>query len=479
MRRRTKIVCTLGPASSDRDTIRKLIEAGMDVARLNFSHGSHEEHRRRIEIVREEARKLGRDVAILQDLQGPKIRIGEVVDKGILIHEGQRLILTSNPHRADGQSRIFVNYPTLAQDVELEGRILLDDGLLELKIVGVEGEEVITEVVVGGPLRSRKGVNLPHLRNSTPSLTEKDLLDLEFGLRMEVDLIALSFVRSETDVADLMRRVRDSGKEVRVIAKIEKPEAVVKIDQILAQADGIMVARGDLGIEMPLAEVPAVQKRIIRKCLAAAKPVITATQMLESMIDNPRPTRAEASDVANAVLDGSDALMLSGETAIGKYPVRVVQVMDEIIRQAERFRREIREHSAHWLSIFQAGDAAELVTEAIGYTACQLAEQVGAVAIACLTATGSTARMIARHRPPIPVYAFTDNARIVPQLSLLWGTRAFAIPFQRDTDQGVHLVHRILKEQGLVKRGDLVVITAGMPLPAKGRTNMVHASRIE
>ncbi|AEN73952.1 pyruvate kinase [Rhodothermus marinus SG0.5JP17-172] len=479
MTRRTKIVCTLGPASSDRETIRKLIEAGMDVARLNFSHGNHEEHRRRIEIVREEARKLGRDVAILQDLQGPKIRLGEVAEGGILIHEGQRLVLTAHPERADGQTRIFVNYPTLAQDVEPGGRILLDDGLLELKIVDVEGEDVITEVVVGGPLRSRKGVNLPHLRNSTPSLTEKDLRDLEFGLQMEVDLIALSFVRSETDVADLMRRVRDSGKEVRVIAKIEKPEAVAKIDQILAQADGIMVARGDLGIEMPLAEVPAVQKRIIRKCLAAAKPVITATQMLESMIENPRPTRAEASDVANAVLDGSDALMLSGETATGKYPVRVVQVMDEIIRQAERFRREIRESRGHGLHIPKGADEAESVTEAIGYTACQLAEQVGAVAIACLTATGSTARMIARHRPPVPVYAFTDNPRVVPQLSLLWGTRAFSIPFQRDTDQGVQLVHRILKEQGLVRPGDLVVITAGMPLPAKGRTNMVHVSRIE
>ncbi|SHK54488.1 pyruvate kinase [Rhodothermus profundi] len=478
MRRRTKIVCTLGPASSDRETIRQLIKAGMDVARLNFSHGSHEDHRRRIEIVREEARRLGRDVAILQDLQGPKIRIGEVAEGGILIHEGQQLILTVNPARADGRTRIFINYPTLGQDVEPGGRILLDDGLLELKIVDVAGEDVITEVVVGGPLRSRKGVNLPHLRNSTPSLTDKDLRDLEFGLHMEVDLIALSFVRSETDVADLMRRVRDSGKEVRVIAKIEKPEAVAKIDQILAQADGIMVARGDLGIEMPMAEVPAVQKRIIRKCLAAAKPVITATQMLESMIENPRPTRAEASDVANAVLDGSDALMLSGETATGKYPVRVVQVMDEIIREAERFRREIHESGGHWLRQAHVGDETEAVTEAIGYTACQLAEQVGAVAIACLTATGSTARMIARHRPPVPVYAFTDNPRVVPQLSLLWGTRAFAIPFQRDTDRGVQLVHQVLKEQHLVQPGDLVVITAGMPLPAKGHTNMVHVSRI-
>ncbi len=480
MDRCTKIVCTLGPSSSDRETIRKLIQAGMDVARLNFSHGTHEEHRQRIEIVREEAQKLGREVAILQDLQGPKIRIGDVEGGGVLVHEGQRLVLTSRAERADGRSRIYINYPTLAQDVDVGGRILLDDGLLELAVVAVSDEDVMTEVVVGGPLRSRKGVNLPHIRHSSPSLTEKDLRDLDFGLRMEVDLIALSFVRSEADVADLMRRVRDSGKQVGVIAKIEKPEAVAKIDQILAQADGIMVARGDLGIEMPLAQVPAVQKRIIRKCLAAAKPVITATQMLESMIDNPRPTRAEASDVANAVLDGSDALMLSAETASGKYPVRVVQVMDEIIRQAERFRREVHESEGRWLvTPRSATETAEAVTEAIGYTACQLAEQVGAVAIACLTATGNTARRIARHRPSVPVYAFTDNPRVATQLGLLWGTKAFAIPFQRDTDQGVQLVHRLLREHGLVASGDLVVITAGMPLPAKGQTNMVHVSRIE
>jgi len=480
MERRTKIVCTLGPSSSDRETIGKLIEAGMDVARLNFSHGTHEEHQQRIEIVREEARKLGREVAILQDLQGPKIRVGEIEGGGVLVHEGQRLVLTSRAEHADGRSRIYINYPTLAQDVEVGGRILLDDGLLELEVVAIEDEDVLTEVVVGGPLRSRKGVNLPHIRHSTPSLTQKDLRDLDFGLRMEVDLIALSFVRSEADVADLMRRVRDSGKQVGVIAKIEKPEAVAKIDQILAQADGIMVARGDLGIEMPLAQVPAVQKRIIRKCLAAAKPVITATQMLESMIDNPRPTRAEASDVANAVLDGSDALMLSAETASGKYPVRVVQVMDEIIRQAERFRREVHETEGRWLVAPQSGtEVAEAVTEAIGYTACQLAEQVGAVAIACLTATGSTARRIARHRPSVPVYAFTDNPRVATQLGLLWGTKAFTIPFQRDTDQGVQLVHRLLREHGLASAGDLVVITAGMPLPAKGRTNMVHVSRIK
>ncbi|RMH59804.1 MAG: pyruvate kinase, partial [Bacteroidetes bacterium] len=334
--------------------------------------------------------------------------------------------------------------------------------------------EVVTEVVVGGPLRSRKGVNLPHIRTSTPALTEKDIQDLEFGLEMDVDIIALSFVRSEEDVANLMQRVRASGKRVSVIAKIEKPEAVDNIDKILAQADGIMVARGDLGIEMPLSRVPQTQKIIIRKCLAAAKPVITATQMLESMIDNPRPTRAEASDVANAVLDGSDALMLSGETAVGKHPPRVVEAMDKIIREAEAFQHQYDAGSGKPMWNSESQD----VTESVSYTAVELAEQVGARAIACLTATGATARAIARHRPRMPVYAFTDDPRLVGQLMLIWGTKAFAIPFQRDTDQGVGSVHRVLTERGLAYPGDLIVITAGMPLPAKGRTNMVHVSRI-
>ncbi|GIV59260.1 pyruvate kinase [Rhodocaloribacter litoris] len=471
MTRRTKIVCTLGPSSSDKATIRALIEAGMDVARLNFSHGSHADHRRVIECVREEAARAGRVVPILQDLQGPKIRIGKVKGDVVLLREGQTLVLTSEPMEESTAERVYVSYPTLAQDTEVGGHILLDDGQLELEIVEKRKSEVVTKVVVGGPLRSRKGVNLPNIRTSTPSLTEKDLEDLEFGLSVGVDLIALSFVRDEADVTDLIRRVRESGRRVGVIAKIEKPEAVERIDQILAKADGIMVARGDLGIEMRLSKVPGAQKRIIKKCLAAAKPAITATQMLESMIENPRPTRAEVSDVANAVLDGSDALMLSGETAVGKYPVRVVEVMDQIIREAERHYGQIIEHLPDMRASFD-------VTDAVSYTAYQLAGQVGAVAIACLTASGATARAIARHRPRVPVYAFTDDERVVGQLGLTWGTKAFAIPFQRDTDEGVACVHRVLVEHDLARPGDLIVITAGMPLPAKGRTNMVHVSRI-
>ena len=472
MGRRTKIVCTLGPASSDGDTIRGLVAAGMDVARLNFSHGSHEDHRRLVGYVREAAEREGRTVPILQDLQGPKIRVGPMANGGVPLRRGQRLVLTTQPIEESSGERVYVNYPTLAEDVEPGNRILLDDGLLELKILEAGGTDVLTEVVTGGPLRSRKGVNLPDIRTTTPSLTEKDLRDLAFGLEMDVDLIALSFVRRRSDVEDLCRRIQAAGKKVGVISKVEKPEAVRDIHGIIAASDGVMVARGDLGIEMPMERVPSTQKMIIRKCLEAAKPVITATQMLESMIENPRPTRAEASDVANAVLDGSDAVMLSGETATGRHPCRVVEVMAQIIEEAERH------YGAFTFEPNRDGRREEHVTESVSTVACELAEKVGAAGIACLTSSGATARSIARHRPSMPVYAFTDEERVVGQLGLLWGTKAFVIPFQRDTDRGVQMVHDRLHEGGLIASGDLLVITAGMPLPARGRTNMVHVSQV-
>ncbi len=472
--RRTKIVCTLGPSSSNPDTIRDMIRAGMDVARLNFSHGEHADHKERVEVIREEARQLGREVAILQDLQGPKIRVGKMKDNGVLVHEGGTLTLTTEPLEFGTSERAFISYPNLPYEVEPGRRILIDDGALEVVITDVRGADVITEVIVGGTLRSRKGVNLPDLRSSRPSLTEKDLADLEFGLSLDIDLMALSFVRSAEDVADLLRRIRKSGKRINVIAKIEKPEAVRAIDNIISIADGIMVARGDLGIEIPLAEVPGVQKSIIGKCLRGSKPVITATQMLESMMQNPRPTRAEASDVANAVLDGTDAVMLSGETAAGKYPVRVVQVMAEIIREAERHREYRTPQTTPDMFNLNAPFS---VTDSISKTAVALAEQVGASAIACLSSTGTTTRSIARHRPSVPVYAFTDIEKVVRQMQVLWGTRAFQIPFQRDTDQGVKTVLDMLREHGLIESGNRVVMTAGMPLPEKGSTNMVHVTQ--
>lgn len=475
MQRRTKIICTLGPASSEEDTIRELIQAGMDVARLNFSHGTHDFHRQMIEKVRRIAEQEDRHVSILQDLQGPKIRVGPVQDGAVLVQRGHSLIITNEPLEESNSERIHISYPNLAHDVQVGKHILIDDGLLELKVKAIEGEDVVTEVVVGGTLRSQKGVNLPHIRNTTPSLTQKDLHDLQFGLAMNVDIIALSFVRTREDVQDLMRLVRESGKQVSVVAKIEKPEAVENIDEILEEADGLMVARGDLGIEMSMADLPSAQKMIIHKCLAQGKPVITATQMLESMVENPRPTRAEASDVANAVLDGSDAVMLSGETAMGKHPPRVVEVMAGIICGAEAHRRNYQGGQA--LLSKEAVNHGN-VNESIAYTACMMAEQVGAVAIAALTSLGGMARLIARHRPRVPIYAFTDNERVVGHLGLLWGTKAFAIPFQHDTDHGIWLIERILTGRGLAQNGDLVVITAGMPLPARAATNTVHVNRI-
>ena len=476
MDRRTKIVCTLGPASSDRETIDRMIEAGMNVARMNFSHGLHEDHAKRIKMVREAARKYDQTVTILQDLQGPKIRVGQMKDGSVMLNEGETLVITPEPVEIGTAERVYIDYATLAEDADVGGRILLDDGLLELKITAIEGKEIITEVIEGGPLRSRKGVNLPNIRTSTASLTEKDREDLEFGLSMDVDVIALSFVREPSDVQTLLDLIEDTGKNVSVVAKIEKPEAVTKIEEILKVVDGIMVARGDLGIEMPMEEVPSTQKMLISRSMATARPVITATQMLESMVDNPRPTRAEASDVANAVLDGSDAVMLSAETAVGTDPVRVVRAMNKIIRRAEE----------HWQSYRQTLsmtpghlERTENVTESVSFTACRLAEQVNASAICCLTNSGATARSIARHRPSMPIYAFTDNQRVVGQLGMLWGTQAFHIPFQQDTDQGIARVHSILRNQELVDPGGNVVITAGMPLPARGRTNMVHVSRVQ
>ena len=473
MPRRTKIVCTLGPASSDLETIRQLIQAGMDVARLNFSHGTQDDHLRMIDLVREAASAEGQDVAILQDLQGPKIRIGAVEHDEVTLNRGDRVVLTPEKLAESTSSRVHVNYDTLVEDVDLSGRILIDDGHIELEIVDIIGRDVITEVVVGGPLRSRKGVNLPNIRTSTPSLTDKDLKDLDFGLEHGVDIIALSFVRDPNDVRSLVKRVRDVGSRVTILAKIEKPEAVRSFDDVLTESDGIMVARGDLGIEMPIEQVPSAQKSIIRKCLASAKPVITATQMLESMIDNARPTRAEASDVANAVLDGSDAVMLSGETAMGKHPVRVVEVMSRIIEEAEKDW----EYQGRPQFRPPRSSESEAITAAVSFTAFDLAEQIGAAAIACLTATGTTARSVARHRPTMPVYAFTDDERVVRQLKLVWGTRGFKIPFQKDTDEGVKLVHKMLSESGHVRPGEYIVVMAGMPLPAKGRTNMVHVSK--
>jgi pyruvate kinase len=468
MQRRTKIVCTLGPASADILTIRSLVRAGLDVVRLNLSHGTHAYHDELIRNVRSVAESEGCTIPILLDLQGPKIRVGEIETGSCDLVQGSRVRVSVAAIHAGNAEEFSVDYPGLTADIAIGGEILLDDGRLELRVEEIADDYLMAEVVVGGRLLSRKGVNLPNIRTSTPSLTEKDLRDLEFALERSVDIIALSFVRDESDVADLKKRIAGVEHRPMIIAKIEKPEAVDRIDAIIDEADGIMVARGDLGIEMRLSRVPGTQKSIISKCLVAAKPVITATQMLESMIEQPRPTRAEVSDVANAVLDGSDAVMLSGETAIGKYPVRSVEVMSDVIVEAEKDAVP---------PVLVEEDGAP-TTIAVSLTAHRLARQINSRAIVCLTASGATARFIARHRPGVPVYAFTDDKCILGQLALTWGTKGFHIPFQCDTDKGIALVHQILREQRLVVEGDLVVITAGMPLPAKGRTNMVQVSKV-
>ena len=479
MRRHTKIISTLGPASSNRAVIAELIEAGTDVARLNFSHGSHEDHRTVATLVREEAARQGRQVALLQDLQGPRIRVGTIKNGQIRLKPGELVQLTCEDLNESTSDRISISYDALSSDVTIGGRILMDDGRLELKVINIRGKDVEAQVQVGGILSSNKGVNLPRVRTSGPALTDKDLADLKIGIALGVDLIALSFVRNETDIVDLRKWLAQEGYRATIIAKIEKPEAVDCIDRILAVSDGIMVARGDLGIEMPMAEVPAAQKAIIHKCLLAGKPVITATQMLESMVNSRTPTRAEASDVANAVLDGSDAVMLSGETAVGVDPPHVVRAMSRIIASAERHWYELppaRRGLPEGLNkVLDARD----IKNAVCLTACELAAHVGAAAVACLTSSGTTARALAKHRPRMPVYAFSDDPRIVGRLGVLWGTKVFTIPFQHDTDAGVRLVHKTLLREGLARQGDTIVICAGMPLHRKGSTNMVQVSRVE
>ncbi len=477
--RHTKIISTIGPSSCNRATIADLIAAGTDVARLNFSHGTHDAHRQAAAWVREEGRRQGRQVSLLQDLQGPRIRVGRIAGGSVLLQEGSIVVLTPKEADQSTADTVHISYDALADDVAIGGRILIDNGLLELRAVESRGSDVVAEVIVGGELRSSKGVNLPRVRTTGPALTRKDLIDLEVGIEIGVDFVALSFVRDESDVVYLRRRIVSAGHRANIIAKIEKPEAVSAIDAILAVSDGIMVARGDLGIEMPMEDVPWAQKTIIHKCLEAGKPVITATQMIESMIDNLVPTRAEASDVANAVLDGTDAVMLSGETAVGRHPAAVVEAMSQIITSAEEHWDLLPTSHRGLPALHRRILADEETTEAVSSTAFELADQVGATAIACLTGSGATARSIARHRPRMPIYAFTDEPCVVGQLGILWGTTAFTIPFQHDTDEGVRVVQQSLLSNGLVRRGDLIVVTAGMPLPRKGRTNMILVSRID
>ncbi len=468
---RTKIVCTLGPASDDEVTIGALVEAGMAVARINFSHGTHADHARRIGLVRRMASRAGCSIAILGDLQGPKLRVGLLPEKGIRLVEGKTVTLANQASSTD-VDLIPLPHPEVLRDLHPGDRMLLDDGLLELRVWECDGEQVRAKVVVGGVLTSRKGLSLPHARLQMPSLTEKDRADAAFGVEQQVDYFGLSFVRRPEDVTHLSALLNELKADTPIIAKIEKPEALDCIDEILAVSDGLMVARGDLGIEAPAEEVPIAQKRIILACNRVGKPVITATQMLDSMIRNPRPTRAEASDVANAILDGSDAIMLSGETAVGRYPVQSVQTMARIAGVTERSMPY-----ADWLQRTRETDSMS-VTGAIGQVASEIAADLHAKAIITSTMSGATARRVAMHRPLTPIIATSPSETTCRQLALVWGVRPLLVEQFADTDAMISTAVGAALERHLVEEGDLVVITAGVPVGGAGLTNMLKVHRV-
>ncbi len=467
--RRTKIVCTLGPASDTEQKIRNLVEAGADVFRLNFSHGTHEEHAMQIGIIRKLEKTSGKRFAIIQDLQGPKIRVGQI--NGVMdLRNGEAVTLTIDD--VIGEAGVIpVTYEGIVDDVKIGDRILMDDGLLELKASSVSGNSIKCEVVNGGPLTSHKGINLPGVNVSIPSLTEKDLDDLKFGVKNGVDFIALSFVRHSSDVKELRTLLSELGGHQGIIAKIEKPEAVHEIDSIIEASDAIMVARGDLGVEVPIEEVPILQKSIIHKCNEYGKPVITATQMLDSMIREPRPTRAEATDVANAVFDGTDAVMLSGETSAGSFPVEAVRTMVSIVRMAES-QLGIVERKLNYKTV------RDDFTDAIAEAACQLAGLVDASFIIPITNTGTTARALSKYRPPVPVYAITESVEVVRKLLLIWGVFPIEVGALSDTDAMLTQVSSILKSSSLASQGDTYVLTAGTPLLERGTTNTLRIERI-
>ena len=468
---RTKIVCTLGPASDDEATIRAFVEAGMSVARINFSHGTHEDQARRIELVRQVASDSGCSVAILADLQGPKLRVGVLPEEGIRLVEGETVTLTEQAS-AEGTGLIPLPHAEVLRDVQSGDRMLLDDGLLELRVLESDGERVRATVVTGGVLTSRKGLSLPHTSLQMPSITDKDRADSIFGVEQRVDYFGLSFVRRGADVTHLRAWLAELGANTPIIAKIEKPEALDCIDEILAVSDGLMVARGDLGVEAPAEDVPIAQKRIIRACNQAGKPVITATQMLDSMMRNPRPTRAEASDVANAILDGSDAIMLSGETAVGRYPVKSVQTMARIAGVTERSMPY-----ADWLRRARYTGSID-VTDAIGHVAGEIAADLQVKAIITSTISGATARRVAMHRPVTSIIAPSPSETTCRQLALVWGVRPLLVEQFTDTDTMISTAVDAAKARDLVQEGDLVIITAGVPVGGQGLTNMLKVHRV-
>ncbi|MEV6627260.1 pyruvate kinase [Amycolatopsis sp. NPDC051106] len=468
MSRRAKIVCTLGPATATPEKMRALVDAGMDVARMNFSHGSHGDHKEVYDLIRAAAAESGRAVGILADLQGPKIRLGTFAGGPVEWHTGDIVRITVEDV-AGTHDRVSTTYKGLAKDAKPGDRLLVDDGKVGLVVKEVDGQDVVCEVTEGGPVSNNKGVSLPGMDVSVPAMSEKDIEDLEFALELGVDFIALSFVRSPADI-DLVHQVMDRvGKgRLPVVAKIEKPEAVYNLEAIVLAFDAVMVARGDLGVELPLEQVPLVQKRAIQICRENAKPVIVATQMLESMINNSRPTRAEASDVANAVLDGADALMLSGETSVGRYAIEVVQTMGRIIEAVET-DSPIVPPLTH---------VPRTKRGVISYAARDIGERLNAKALVAFTQSGDTVRRLARLHTRLPLLAFTPEDCVRSQLSMTWGTNTHIVPRVDSTDQMIQQVDHAMLEMGKYQKGDLVVIVAGSPPGTVGSTNLIHVHRL-
>ena len=461
--KKTKIVCTIGPATETVEKLTALVNAGMDVMRLNFSHGDFTEHQQRVENLKAVRKATGQTVAILQDLGGPKIRIGEFKDGAITLKTGQTFTLTTEKIMGD-EKRVSVNYPLLPKEVKVGGHILIHDGKKKLVITAIKGKEVICKVIHGGEMKSKRGVNLPGAYLSISSITEKDRADLEFGIKNNVDFIALSFVRRPADIIELRDILKKRKCDARIIAKVETPEAIENIDEIIAQADGIMVARGDLAIEIPAEEVPAAQKMMIQKCNQAGKPVITATQMLESMIKNPLPTRAEVSDVANAIIDGTDAIMLSEETTLGDFPVEAVQMMTRIALKTEPSTCS----PDHEFSF----DNSDKLTDIVLQSAVFMAKETGAKYIVALTKTGRAARMIARYRPCQQVLALMSNEKDANKLALSFGCYPIVVPIFSTIEQVMVLVRKTTTQFKIAKKGDKVVIIAGMPIGKIKETNM-------
>jgi pyruvate kinase len=472
--RRTKIVATVGPACSDKAVLSRLIKAGVNVFRLNFSHAVYETLEQVIRDVRELNEKLGTHVALLGDLQGPKIRVGEIQNNGITLRKGDVIQFTTVPCLGDAQ-RIYLNYKAFPLDVEEGDLVLLDDGKIKLEVLRSNRlDEVELVTIHGGLLTSKKGVNLPNTKVSLPSLTEKDLRDLDFILDHDLDWVALSFVRSPNDVKELRQRIESRGKDAHIISKIEKPAAVDEIDAIVAESDGVMVARGDLGVEYPLEKLPLIQKAIVKKCLRQCKPVIIATQMMESMITQFMPTRAEANDVANAVLDGADALMLSGETSVGQHPVQVIEYMSRIVETVEQGAEGI-----YYRERADSTATDQSLSDSLCYMAGRAAKYVQAQAIVGLTRSGYTAYQVASYRPACPVFIFTPNPRLLARISLLWGVRAFFYDKESDTNQTIDDVLSFLEAHKHVSKGAVVVNTGAMPVGSDSRANFLKISRID